>query len=181
MAALSTAGNTWPGAEAINPCLLDKLRSDGSVVNRAVMSVSEYEASVLRDLQYLLNEKACSPSTPLIIEEAGPWGRYRRSNVYLADFADAMNSVLRCGLPDLSGIIESDQRAAEVAGLIAEAIKQFEPRLNPDSLRVQALAPGPNEASRFRFRITATLWAFPRPAPLVADVDLKDGHCTVSR
>jgi type VI secretion system protein ImpF len=177
-----SSGGKWLASERINPCLLDKLRTDVAP-GPSVMSASEYEASVKRDLKYLLNEKSPLPDTHLLSERAAPTPCVRRFGpdaLTLADFPEVQKSSLCYGVPDLSGMIVTVDEAPRIRSLIEESVRTFEPRLRSDSIRVHILGANPDDpGGKLSFSIEAELWAFPRPLSfdLEAVIDLKEGRC----
>lgn len=173
--------------ERINPCLLDKLLLEEGKLPRGTlnMPLSRYVESVARDLTDLLYEKTHSPDLPLFRSRRhGASGLHslELDELTLADFPEASRSVLTYGLPDMSGKTQSDFDLAAIERLLEERIRFFEPRFNPDTLRVQVL---PFEAAanslRLQFKIVAELWAFPKIEQIdwTGEVDLVSGQCSV--
>jgi type VI secretion system protein ImpF len=166
--------------ERINPCLLDKLLlEEGKMARGALnMPLSKYIESVARDLTDLLHEKTHAQGVPLTANERSAGAE----KLTLADFPQASLSVITFGLPDMSGKTQSDLDLAAVERLLEERIRFFEPRFDPDTLRVQVM---PFEATanslRLNFKIYAELWAFPQIEQIdwTGEVDLVSGQCNV--
>lgn len=150
--------------DRLQPALLDRLTdSEPGALSEArsarVVSRTQLRQSVLRDLTWLLN----SPQPPGSIDEAR--------------WSYAAESVLNYGLPNLSGQSISTLDPAQLAHDIADAIRRFEPRILPDSLRVSPrLAAGDTQRPLLLFQIEGTLWAQPYPEQLYyhAELDLED-------
>lgn len=132
-------------------------RPDGSI------GLREIQGAVTRDLEWLLNSRCWWPGEIEAHEHAG-------------------RSLLAYGLPDLSGYSwtsEEDSRA--VAKRIEEAIKLFEPRLVPRSIKVGVLGRESVADFRVRLRIDATLHVEPYTERVAFDteVDLDTGLMNV--
>jgi type VI secretion system lysozyme-like protein len=171
--------------ERINPCLLDKLLLEEGKLPRGSlnMPLSKYIESVARDVTDLLYEKTHSPDVLLLKDQAeSPQREQASDDLVLGDFPEASRSVLTYGLPDMSGKSQSDIDLVAIERLLEERIRFFEPRFDPDTLRVQVL---PFEAAtgslRLRFKISAQLWAFPQIEQIdwTGEVDLVSGQCNV--
>lgn len=173
--------------ERINPCLLDKLLlEEGKLARGSLnMPLSKYIESVTRDLTDLLYEKTHAPDLRLLRSQhprASGAQDLVADDLTLADFPEASRSVLTFGLPDMSGKTQSDLDLPSIERILEERIRFFEPRFDPDTLRVQVL---PFEATansvRLQFKIFAELWAFPQIEQIdwTGEVDLVSGQCNV--
>lgn len=173
--------------ERINPCLLDKLLlEEGKLARGSLnMPLSKYIESVARDLTDLLHEKTHSPSLRLLgsqLQGLRSVPNLVADELTLADFPEASRSVLTFGLPDMSGKTQSDLDLTAIERMLEERIRFFEPRFDPDTLRVKVL---PFEATansvRLQFKIFAELWAFPQIEQIdwTGEVDLVSGQCNV--
>jgi len=154
-------------AERLQPCLLDRLTDDHPEAvkesrDQRVVSLRRYRAGVLRDLDWLLNTSA------------------HGSTEDLTEFDNVRQSVVNYGIPDLCGMTASGLKAVEFERQLLEAVRTFEPRILPNSLRigVQA-APGQMDHNALSFTISGDLWALPTPDPLFVrtEVDLDTGQC----
>ncbi len=162
------------------PCLLDRLiDEEPSQVSDAArlraVSLSDYRLSVLRDLRWLLNSPA-----RLKPPEAAEWivapRRHPHGDVY--EFPAVATSVLNFGTRDLGGITTAglDSRALEQD--VEEAIKNFEPRILPETIRVKLLEEY-GEVGKIAFEITGQLWALPHAERIAfrTEMDLETGAC----
>ena len=121
--------------------------------------------SVLRDLRWLLN------TVPLGQTED------------LSGLAQVRDSVLDYGMRDLAGVTLSGVDPTDLERMIFEAIKRFEPRILPRTLRVRAVAPeDPLHRNALAFEIEGELWGQPLPTSLYlkSEIDLEDGSLSVA-
>lgn len=155
--------------ERLQPSLLDRLTDEApgerhEPRERRVLSVERLRAGVRRDLSWLLNT--------VNLEAAQD----------LSGLPRVASSVLNYGLPDLTGRTLSGLDARGVEQVIARAIRDFEPRLLPSSLRVR-LVTDPARASHnsLALEIEADLWAQPLPQHirLETELDLEIGEFRV--
>ncbi|MET0509666.1 MAG: type VI secretion system baseplate subunit TssE [Burkholderiaceae bacterium] len=159
--------------DRLQPALFDRLIDDEPTatiesIDRRTVSRQRLRQSVLRDLTWLLNAQAdlsCEPG--LSTERAGA----------------ALRSVVNFGLPPMSGRLVSKLEVADVERMVRDAIVTFEPRILPDSLRVQALIPEDpmGHHNCISFEIVGQLWAQPYPLELLlkTDIDLETGMVEV--
>lgn len=151
--------------DRILPSLLERLTDlepDKSKESREqrVMSMRRYRESVLRDLAWLLN------TTNMGIAE-----EMRR-------YPALANSVVNYGVPDLAGSTTSTVEPNGLARAIRQAILTFEPRIMPETLRVELKV---DEDSRLMNRLEMTidgdLWASPVPVHVLVNtaLDLETG------
>lgn len=154
-------------SERLQPCLLDRLTDDEpqrrqESRDQRIMSLPRYKQAVLRDLSWLLN---CSCHT-------------RDEPVY--EFPEAAASVLNCGVRDVTGLTSGDVEAGELEWQITEALRTFEPRIDPRTLAVKVEADeAAGDTRAIRFEIKGELWAQPVPESLLikTEVDLETGEC----
>ena len=156
-------------SERLRPCLIDRItdsqpgkRTEGR--DQRVMTMQKYRQAVLRDLSWLLN---CSNRDPI---------------KDLEGFEEIHKSVLNFGIPDLTGVSASSVDSTEVAFRITEAIRLFEPRIIPASLKVTVLSRQDEFSSNaVSFRIEGELWAQPFHEMLLikTDVDLETGNFSI--
>jgi type VI secretion system protein ImpF len=151
--------------DRILPSLLERLTDlepDKQKESREarVMSMRRYRESVLRDLAWLLNTTNMG-----IVEEV-------RAYPALA------SSVVNYGVPDLAGSTTTTVDPNGLARAIRQAILTFEPRIMPETLRVDLKV---NEDSRLMNRLEMTidgdLWASPVPVHVLVNtaLDLETG------
>jgi type VI secretion system protein ImpF len=155
--------------ERLQPCLLDRLTDEQpnqsqESRDRRVISVRQLRQAVLRDMAWLLN--ASGHLTP---DE-------------VAEFPEAAKSVITYGMPDLTGLTASGIDPLEIERMIRDAMRRFEPRVLPGSLRVTASVDEDRHGhNTIFFEIRGDLWAQPTPEPLFlrTEVDLETGQCQV--
>lgn len=155
--------------ERLQPCLLDRLTDDEpgkQQESRAqrVISLERLRAAVLRDLSWLLNTGSLAQIEDL------EW------------YPEVARSVVNFGMRDLSGITASSLMIDDLARAIREVILFFEPRILPDSLRVQVLKEDEQmNMNAVTFVIQGMLWAQPMPLQMFmkTEVDLETGYINV--
>ena len=154
--------------ERLQPSLLDRLTDDNRGSQREsrerwVLTLQQLRSAVLRDLSWLLNT----------------------DNLHTAELAahpHVAQSVLNYGFPDLSGLTATNVKATELTRVVRQVIRDFEPRLLPNSVQVKAVVSedqyNPNAVT---FEIKADLWAQPVPVDLLlrTEIDLETGQVTV--
>lgn len=192
-------------AERVKPCLLDRIVDDGPVATneqRAYRAITpqRYVKAVLRDLHWLFNTGAHPAHMRLtagrLSATSGQVKRFANraadeddsTEPTLGEFKEAYNSVLAFGIPDLSGLVSSTLDLAELQEALEAAIKLFEPRIDPKSLRVRAVVHADAESSRLEpsvisFEIEGELWMEPVPEHLRIKtmLDLETGQCSLSK
>jgi type VI secretion system protein ImpF len=148
----------------VHPCLLDRLTDDEPArreESRAqrVVSVQRYRAGVLRDLTWLLSTSAHLPVEGV------------KREFRIGDFPEVERSVLNYGTRHLFGLTAPDMGALEKAMTVA--IRVFEPRIIPNTLRVRAFM----ERQLVSFEIHGDLWANPIPEKLYikTQIDIEAG------
>lgn len=155
--------------DRLQPALLDRLTDDepGSASESAEMRVinrNRLRAMVLRDLEWLFN----STQGELIDPEQAPY---------------AARSVLAYGLPPLSGRTASSMDAGSLQQRVRQAILDFEPRILPHTLAVEAVVTESqlDHHNQIGFLISGHLWAQPVPLELMlrTDIDLESGRVAV--
>ena len=97
--------------------------------------------------------------------------------------------MLAYGIPDLTGCAPGNVReAARIARLIEEALRCFEPRLDPKSIKVERLSPDEQDRGekdavfKLRYRINGLLRVEPEPEPISFDteIDQRSGKTAVA-
>lgn len=155
--------------ERLQPCLLDRLTDDEPSKatesrERRVFTSRQMRDAVLRDLSWLLNTA----------QRIGPDEQDDAPEVY--------TSVLNYGVPDLTGITAGGLDIVTLEKTIARAIRAFEPRIVPGSLKVVAsLNDDEMSGNALVFEVRGDLWAQPVPEPLYlkTEVDLETGQYAV--
>ena len=156
--------------ERLQPALLDRLTDDDperATESREarVLSPARLRECVRRDLAWLFNAT-------------------RMESVQsLDDFPLVARSVLNYGIPDLAGRTASSLATAQLEQMIRQAILDFEPRLDRNSVRVRlVLDQQQMNHNALSFDVEAELWAQPLPLHLFlrTAVDLESGSVEVS-
>ncbi|GAC1409287.1 MAG: type VI secretion system baseplate subunit TssE [Burkholderiaceae bacterium] len=152
--------------ERLQPALLDRLTDyEPDLKHEAresrLITKRRLQEAVLRDLAWLFNTTQLG-------------GRLNSG-----DFPYAQRSVINFGLPALSGETASTLDMVALEQTIRQAILDYEPRINPGSLKVEALASGDmlDQHNIVSMQIRGDLWAHPIPIELLlrTDVDLETG------
>lgn len=158
-------------SEKLQPCLLDRLtdhepKKKQESRNQRVMSMTKYRQAVMRDLSWLLNTYAHN-------EDDG-----------LDEFQEVPSSVLNYGVQNLTGLSAADLSVDEVRYQLTEALRQFEPRIIPNTISI-IMTVDPQEMSNrsIRFEIRGDLWSQPIPESLFikTEIDLETGKCDLNR
>ncbi len=157
--------------ERLQPALLDRLTDeepDKKLEPREhrVMSKSRMRQAVLRDLAWLFN------ATRLEAE---------------VDFAQApyaRRSVINFGLPCMSGKLAASVEVIDLERAIRQAILDFEPRILPNTLSVNALVElgELDHHNVIGIQIQGQLWAQPVPIELLirTEIDLETGKVQIA-
>ena len=150
--------------EKLQPSLLDRLTDDdperkAESLERRVLSPAQLRDSVRRDLAWLLNTTRLSSVTDL------------------GECPHVAKSVIDYGVADLSGKCLSGVDIPDLERMLQQAIRDFEPRLLRETVRVRALRKDA-EHNVLAFIIEAQLWAQPLPLQLFlrTEVDLENGY-----
>jgi type VI secretion system protein ImpF len=158
-------------AERLQPALLDRLTDDapGSAVeplDQRFITKKRLRQAVLRDLAWLFNATR--------LEAA----------VDLANAPYARRSVVNFGLPAFSGSWASALEVTDLERAIRQAILDFEPRILPNTLEVQAIVE-PERLDHHNVigvEIRGHLWAQPMPLDLMVrtEIDLETGKVEIA-
>jgi type VI secretion system protein ImpF len=156
--------------DRLQPALLDRLTDDDpdskvEPVEMRVISRSRMREAILRDLGWLLN------STCLAGDAS-----FKR-------FPEVQRSVLNYGLPAFSGATASSLDPLALEESVRRCIFNYEPRILPDSLKVEAVMSDRQleQHNQISFRITGQLWAQPVPLELLleTEIDLETGSVEI--
>jgi type VI secretion system protein ImpF len=146
--------------ERLQPSLLDRL-TDMAPENRResldqqTLTMQQLRHAVLRDLAWLLN------TTNLAATDE------------LDDFPRAAASTLNFGVPGFAGMVAAAERVTSLESAIAAAIRNYEPRIRPDTLRVRAREARDDSAvPTLVFDIQGELWAQPVPQQLFLETSI---------
>lgn len=152
--------------ERLQPALLDRLidfepdKKQEPRESRLITKKRLHEA-VMRDLAWLFNTTRLG------------------GEVELGGYEYARRSVVNFGLPALSGETASTLDMVSLEQTVRQAILDFEPRIMPETLQVEALVSGSmlEQHNVVSMQIRGNLWAHPIPIELLlrTDVDLETG------
>ncbi len=155
--------------EKLQPCLFDRLideapEAKSESASARIMSLSRYREGVMRDLTWLLNSNG------------------HREDEGLAEFPEVEKSVLNFGKRPIGGLLISNIEPADLEYDVMTAIRNFEPRVVPETLCVRAVKTDVATTTNVvAFEITGELWARPFPERLMVKtaLDLETGHVQV--
>jgi type VI secretion system protein ImpF len=146
--------------ERLQPSLLDRL-TDMAPENRResldqqALTMQQLRQAVLRDLAWLLNTTNLAATDDL------------------EDFPRAAASTLNFGVPGFTGMVAAAERVTSLESAIAAAIRNYEPRIRPDTLRVRAREARDDHAvPTLVFDIQGELWAQPVPQQLFLETSI---------
>ena len=159
--------------DRVLPCLFDRLvdltpKEQVEARGERVVSVARYRESVIRDIEWLLGSSGH-------LEEEG-----------LDDFPEVKRSVFNFGRRGMTGLNLSSLDPVLVEANIAEAIRQFEPRIDPATVKVRCAAkdnkgrkgPGTGSFNLIGFEISGELWALPAPEEFSMKTTIDMDACT---
>jgi type VI secretion system protein ImpF len=140
-------------ADVLRPSIVDRLiepsRPGGAFHGTGVRELRE---AVARDLEWLLNTRVWCP-----------WENLER-------LEEARASILSYGMPELSKFSWSaPEDARTIAGLIERAVRSFEPRLLPRSVKCEVVPSEKMSDFSLRIRIEAVLQVEPISEPVAFD------------
>src|ERR1700712_1882266 len=149
------------GRERLQPSLIDRLTDhapsrikDGP--DSQVFPPAQLRQSVLRDLAHLFNTSNLATiedlsATPLVAK-----------------------STLDYGIPGFAGLLEQSTRGNTLERELADAIRAFEPRIRPETLRVRVRDNrGESAVPALVFEIEGELWAQPVPQQLFLETTIE--------
>jgi type VI secretion system protein ImpF len=160
----------WSLKERLQPSMLDRLtdhnpeKKKESTAQQS-MSQKEFKDAVIRDLGWLLN----SVSLDVCVD--------------LEPYPEVKHSVLNYGLPDISGHTSSTVNVKTIERSLIQAIRDFEPRIIRNSLRVKVHSdPSDMSHNSLVFEIEGTVFGQPSPFQIVlrSELDLECGEFKVT-
>lgn len=163
--------------DRLQPSLLDRLidhepaRRTEALDARA-LTRQQLRAAVLRDLSWLFNAIRAEPeANSSRIGEIELW----------KSAPHARSSVLNYGMPAFAGVTLASMDTRAIEREVANAIKLFEPRIDPDSLNIEVRIDHGNHHNMMQLVIRGQLWSQPVPLELLlaADVDVETGSTRV--
>ena len=156
--------------DRLQPALLDRLTDNEpdkkqEPRERRVLTKNQLREAVLRDLTWLLNSVQMSSG-----EDLGPYPEVQRS-------------VINFGLPSMSGETAASIEIGDIEQAIRNAILCYEPRLLPESLKIEVVEDSSvlDWHNIINIRISAQLWAQPVPLEMLlrTEFDLESGQVQV--
>jgi type VI secretion system protein ImpF len=160
----------WSLKERLQPSMLDRLtdhnpeKKKESTAQQS-MSQKEFKDAVIRDLGWLLN----SVSLDVCVD--------------LEPYPEVKHSVLNYGLPDISGHTSSTINVKTIERSLMQAIRDFEPRIIRNSLRVKVHSdPSDMTHNSLVFEIEGAVFGQPSPFQIVlrSELDLECGEFKVT-
>jgi type VI secretion system protein ImpF len=150
----------------VPPSIVERLRGAGDAGRSATdqrVDVDTMRAEVLEHVQALLNTR--------LAEIDG-----------LERFPESGTSLLAYGVPDLSAFFHGSQGDMQrMIACIERAIRTFEPRLDPQSVRVERVRDTGNDpVMKMRLRVQAVLRVHPFRAPIVFDTRIDADTASVT-
>jgi type VI secretion system protein ImpF len=142
------------GRERLQPSLLDRLTDlapsqKRETADQQSLTLAQMRQAVMRDLAWLLNATHLAALDDLSV----------------TPLVEA--STINYGIPGFAGMVESASRISALEKELAEAIRTFEPRIRPETLRVRARGSMIDESNpSLVFDIEGELWAQPVPVQL---------------
>ena len=164
--------------DRLQPSLLDRLIDDAPTQAREasearVLTRQQLRAAVLRDLSWLFNAIRPEPEPQS--------GRQKELALWRAH-DHARRSVVNYGMPAFAGVTLSAMDNQAIERGVADAIRNFEPRIDPATLEVNVkVDAGDTEHNTLQLVIRGQMWSQPVPLELLlaADVDVETGHTRV--
>lgn len=148
--------------ERLQPALLDRLVREGDAGR--VISKAELKQAVLRDLSWLFNA-------------VQPHPEWQETHPTLAA------TVLNYGMPPMAGLQASKVDVSQLERTIADVIRNYEPRIRPETLTVRALEVQSvlETHNVIEFEIHCEIWAIPVPIEILlrTKLDLEAGQVEV--
>lgn len=140
--------------------MLDRLLDDAPGRRKdgpdQVFTTAHLRRCVLRDLTWLLNTSNLATLSDLSLTPL------------------VAKSTLNYGIPGFAGLLESNTKGGTLETELAEAIRAYEPRIRPESLKVRAQASHRDgSVTSLVFTIEGELWAQPAPLQLFLETTIE--------
>jgi type VI secretion system protein ImpF len=163
--------------DRLQPSLLDRLidqepQHSKEGLEARVLTRQQLRTAVLRDLSWLFNATRHEPEPQSV----------RKDELALWQSADfARRSVLNFGMPAFSGVTLSSMDTQTIERAVSESIRNFEPRIDPETLSVEVKVDLSNHHNTMQLVIRGQMWSQPVPLELLlaADVDVETGNTRV--
>jgi type VI secretion system protein ImpF len=160
--------------DRLQPSLLDRLidhdpKQSQESLEARVLTRQQLRAAVLRDLSWLFNDTRHEPD---------PGTTDTESLTLWQSVEFARRSVLNYGMPAFSGLTLSSMDTGRIEDAVAEAIRNFEPRIDPQTLNVEIKTDGRDHHNSLQLVIRGQMWSQPVPLELLlsANVDVETGN-----
>lgn len=143
--------------EVLRHTVIDRLAPAGGGAGAGDLriGVEDLKQAVRRDIEWLLNTR-------------------RLLDLKLDRFPEASASILNYGIPDFSQFsATSGEDCGQLCGLITEALRRFEPRLEPRSIQVEYVRRDELTGIRTVFRIRGILHVDPVRVPVSFDTHIE--------
>ncbi|MDP9901040.1 type VI secretion system baseplate subunit TssE [Variovorax ginsengisoli] len=163
--------------DRLQPSLLDRLIDQEPALRTEALDAraltrQQLRAAVLRDLSWLFNairpepEPNSSRSEEIALWKSAPHAR---------------GSVLNYGMPAFAGVTLSSMNTRAIEREVGDAIKAFEPRIDPQTLSVEVKIDHASHHNTLQLVIRGQMWSQPVPLELLlaADVDVETGSTRV--
>ena len=163
--------------DRLQPSLLDRLidpapQQISEAVEARVLSRQQLRSAVLRDLSWLFNATRAEPEPASVrTDELQLWAKHD----------EARRSVLNFGMPAFAGVTLSTLDSEQIERAVSEAITNFEPRIDTNTLAVEVRVESENHHNTLQLIIRGQMWNQPVPLELLlaADVDIETGSTRV--
>ena len=101
----------------------------------------------------------------------------------LTDFSYASRSILNYGLTDITAYSLEENAVNDISAELRQSLKDYEPRLIPQSIEVRRDTTVDSAAHQIRFAVSAEMHATPVDIPVefVAELELDSGKMRISR
>ncbi len=141
--------------EVLRHTVIDRLAGTGGLRGGDLrIGVEDLKQTVCRDIEWLLNTK-------------------RPMDMQLEGFQEASQSILNYGIPDFSQFsAASGIDCGLLCKLIEQALRDFEPRLEPRSIKVEYVQTDKLTGLQAQFRIKGVLYVDPVREPVSFDTNV---------
>lgn len=141
--------------DVLRHSVLDRLTQDGASRSDLRIGFRELLQAVRRDIEWLLNTRCTH-------------------HYALEHLPETRDSIVNYGLPDFSHYSSSSPADCQrICGLMAQTLRRFEPRLAPNTIRVEYLQPAERVGPTARFRIHGLLHVDPVRESVVFDTEIE--------
>ncbi|HLY58229.1 MAG TPA: type VI secretion system baseplate subunit TssE [Stellaceae bacterium] len=146
--------------DRLQPSLLDRLTDNApedkrESADQQTLTMLRLRQAVLRDLAWLLNVTNLATTSddlpPLVAK-----------------------STVNFGIAGITGLVQYSGKRGSLENMLAEAIRAYEPRINPDTLKIRAREQKDDQpVPALVFEIAGELWAQPVPQQLFLETSIE--------